>query len=119
VDGEEAGELRVDKEFQERNGHYDVTELRKLAAKGRWAKYAGNPVLKPGANGEWDSWTLAIINVLKVGEMCHMYYETGSKGVIDFQIGHAVSTDGIHWMKGPANPVIPFGEQGQWDDRET
>lgn len=119
ADGEEAGELRMDKKLRERNGHYDVTELRKLAAKGRWAKYAGNPVLKPGANGKWDSWTLATMNVLKVGDTCHMYYEAGRKGVIDFQIGHAVSTDGIHWVKDPVDPVIPFGQRGEWDDAET
>ncbi|MFC1605026.1 hypothetical protein ACFL5F_08375 [Planctomycetota bacterium] len=110
TDGEQVGE---------RNGHDDVTELRKLAGKGRWAKYAGNPVLEPGAKGQRDSWTLATMNVLKVGQMCHMYYEAGSKGVIDFQIGHAISADGIHWVKDPANPVIPFGQHGQWDDKET
>ena len=119
ADGEETRELRSDKELRERNGRYDVTELRKLAAKGRWAEYAGNPVLEPGAEGQWDSWTLATMNVLKVGGTSHMYYEAGSKGVIDFQIGHAVSTDGIHWVKDPANPVIPFGQSGEWDDAET
>jgi predicted GH43/DUF377 family glycosyl hydrolase len=110
VDGEED---------RKQNGRYDETELRKLATKGALKKYAGNPVLEPGAEGQWDSWTLATMNVLKVGDTCHMYYEAGSKGVIDFQIGHAVSADGIHWMKDPANPVIPFGEKGEWDDSET
>jgi len=33
ADSEEAGELRMDKKLRERNGRYDVTELRKLAAK--------------------------------------------------------------------------------------
>jgi hypothetical protein len=93
--------------------------LRELAGKCEWKKYPGNPVLKPGAEGEWDSWTLATMNVLKVGDTCHMYYEAGSKGVIDFQIGHAVSTDGVHWVKDQANPVIPFGESSEWDDMET
>lgn len=96
-----------------------MTELTKLAASDRWAKYEGNPVLTMGKGGEWDSWTLATMSVLKVGDTCHMYYEAGRKGVIDFQIGHAVSTNGIHWVKGPANPVIPFGERGAWDDIET
>ena len=119
ADGEEAGHVRMDKKLREQNGRYDVTELRKLAAKGRWVKYAGNPILKPGANGEWDSWTLATMNVLKVDKTCHMYYEAGREGVVDFQIGHAVSADGIHWVKDPANPVIPVSERGQWADKET
>lgn len=98
--------------------YYDVDRLRAHAGKGDWKKYAGNPVLQPGADGEWDSWTLATMNVLKVGDKCHMYYEAGRTGVIDFQIGHAISADGIRWVKDPANPVIPFGEHGEWDDAE-
>jgi hypothetical protein len=119
ADGEGVAELKMDGKPREENQLYVVTELRKLAAKDKWAKYAGNPVLTPGANGRWDSWTLATMNVLKVGETCHMYYEAGRKGVIDFQIGHALSADGINWVKDTANPVIPFGERGQWDDKET
>lgn len=101
------------------DGRCEVTDLGKLATKGMWAKYAGNPVLDLGAGGEWDCGTLATMNVLKVGDTCHMYYEAGRTGVLDFQVGHAVSTDGIHWEKDPANPVIPFGEDGEWDDAET
>ena len=96
-----------------------MTDLRKLAASDRWTKYEGNPVLIRGADGEWDSWTLATMSVLKVGDTCHMYYEAGSRGVTNFQMGHATSRDGIHWVKDPANPVIPFGERGTWDDAET
>jgi predicted GH43/DUF377 family glycosyl hydrolase len=99
--------------------HYDIRKLRELAGKGEWRKYSANPVLKSGTNGEWDSWTLATMSILKVGGICHMYYEGGRTGVKDFQIGHALSTDGIHWIKDPANPVLPFGEPGQWDDTET
>ncbi|MCD6287894.1 MAG: hypothetical protein J7M12_02140, partial [Candidatus Hydrogenedentes bacterium] len=99
--------------------HHRVVNLRDLAIAGRWHKYSGNPILEPGTQGQWDSWTLATMNVLKVGDMCHMYYEAGSKGVIDFQIGHAISEDGVHWTKDPANPVIPFGRHGAWDDTET
>jgi hypothetical protein len=111
--------LKLDSELQERDGRFTLTELNNLAGKDRWVKYAGNPVLNMGTSGAWDSWTLATMNVLKVDEKFHMYYEAGSKGVIDFQIGHAVSLDGIHWIKDQANPIIPFGEHGKWDDKET
>lgn len=96
-----------------------ITDLRTIAGKGEWKRFSGNPVIRLGANDEWDSWALASPNVLKVGETCHMYYEAGQKGVIDYQIGHAVSKDGVHWVKDTANPVIPFGTTGEWDDKET
>lgn len=98
---------------------FDLNDLSKLTVKGKWTKYTGNPALDLGAAGEWDSWTLATATVLKVGDTCHMYYEAGSGGVVDFQIGHAISTDGIQWVKDPANPIIPFGKTGDWDDKET
>jgi len=85
----------------------------------KWIQYSGNPVIELGAPDQWDSWALASPNVLKVGDTCHMYYEAGANGVIDYQIGHAVSTDGLNWVKDPANPVIPCGKSGEWDDKET
>ena len=97
----------------------EVTDPRTLATKGRWVTYEGNPVLDLGADGQWDCGTLATMSVLKVGDTYHMYYEAGVKGVRDYQNGHAVSTDGIHWVKDKANPVIPFGNKGKWDDSET
>lgn len=118
-DGKEANELMVDKNLKKSNEQNNFTEVRKLAGKDRWEKYADNPVLKLGENGDWDSWSLATMNVLKVGDTCHMYYEAGGSGLTDYQIGHAISTDGINWVKDPVNPVIPFGEQGEWDDKET
>lgn len=102
-----------------RSGRITTTELRKIAGHGEWSTYPWNPVIGPGAQDTWDSWNVATMNVLKVGDECHMYYEGGSIGVEDYQIGHAVSPDGVTWQKDPANPIIPFGERGDWDDRET
>jgi len=119
ADCEESRQSGTDNSYPGRNGRYDLIKLRGLAAEGEWKNYPGNPILEPGVKGQWDSWTLATMNVLKVGNTCHIYYEAGSKGVIDFQIGHAVSTDGINWVKDPANPVIPFGQRDEWDGAET
>ena len=104
---------------EEQQGSEGFRELRALAGKEGWKKYSGNPVLTVGTEGEWDSGTLATMSVLKVGDTLHMYYEAGVKGVEDYQMGHAVSTDGIHWEKDKANPVMPFGRKGEWDDAET
>ena len=106
-------------ETEEKKMGEGFPEVRALAGHGEWKKYSGNPVLTLGAQGQWDSGTLATMSVLKVGDTLHLYYEAGVKGVEDYQMGHAVSTDGIHWEKDQANPVMPFGPKGEWDDAET
>jgi hypothetical protein len=61
------------------------------------------------------------MSVLKVGDVCHMYYEAwgfreqDSTDYSTLQIGHATSRDGVHWTKDPANPVLPRGNGGSWD----
>jgi len=100
-----------------------VQQLRDMAGTDHWAVYPDNPVLRPGAKGEWDAGALGSMTVLKVGEVFHMYYEAwGSLGKegsgADYetlQIGHAVSPDGIHWVKDPANPVLRKGTGKDWD----
>ena len=37
-------------------------EVRALAGHGEWKKYSGNPVLTLGAQGQWDSGTLATMS---------------------------------------------------------
>jgi hypothetical protein len=61
------------------------------------------------------------MTVVQVGELLHMYYEAwGVRGesAADYkslQIGHATSTDGVKWVKDPANPVLPKGNGNDWD----
>jgi predicted GH43/DUF377 family glycosyl hydrolase len=90
--------------------------------------YAEDPVvLAPGADGEWDAGALGSMNILKVGDTYHMYYEAwgslSDAGTTDeyfsLQIGHATSKDGIKWVKDPENPVIPCGAEGEWDHEGT
>jgi predicted GH43/DUF377 family glycosyl hydrolase len=89
---------------------------KRLAGEGEWKDYGGNPIIEPGKAGEWDSW--AVMSV-KVGDTFHLYYEGGLTGCGDLQIGHATSTDGLHWVKDPANPVLRPGRQGEWDEGAT
>lgn len=93
---------------QERNGFKD---------------YAKNPVvLATGAAGEWDAGAIGSVSVIKAGTLYHLYYEAwrelSDKGTQEeyetLQIGHASSTDGIHWKKDPANPIIKKGAKGSW-----
>lgn len=89
---------------------------------------AENPVvLAPGINGEWDAGALGSMTVIKVRDTFHMYYEAwgalsneGTNGEYEsLQIGHATSIDGIKWDKDTANPVIPIGVEGEWDEDGT
>lgn len=90
--------------------------------------YDGNPILSPGTQGEWDAGALGTMSVLKVDNTFHMYYEawgrrSGTEWVKEdyysLQIGHATSTDGIHWSKDTSNPVLPKGAEGEWDHHGT
>jgi predicted GH43/DUF377 family glycosyl hydrolase len=90
--------------------------------------YAKDPVvLAPGSKGEWDAGALGSMTLLKVDDVYHMYYEAwgalshegSTDDYISLQIGHATSADGIKWEKDPANPVIPYGAEGEWDQDGT
>jgi len=88
---------------------------------GRWMIYPNNPVLRPGAKGEWDAGALGTMSVLKVGEVFHMYYEAWgvrsniAENYSSLQIGHATSGDGLNWTKDKASPVLPKGTGSAWD----
>jgi len=105
----------------------DIQQLRARISTGQWTNYPSNPVLKPGAKGEWDAGALGSMTVLKVGEVFHMYYEAwGTRGhngdsvdYLTLQIGHATSDDGLQWTKDPANPVLRKGDAGEWDHDGT
>jgi len=78
--------------------------------------YSGNPIIRPGGMGIWDSWAVMSMSVVKVDGVFHLYYEGGLTGCGDLQIGHATSTDGLHWHKDPASPVL---KRGEWDGGAT
>lgn len=101
---------------------FDRTELDKFAGSGEFRQSPVGAVLAPGSAGQWDAGSIGSISVIQVDGRLHMYYEAWAApndvGVLDFsslQIGHAVSTDGVHWVKDPANPVISRGQLGNWD----
>jgi predicted GH43/DUF377 family glycosyl hydrolase len=84
--------------------------------------------LTTGDPGEWDAGALGSMNVVKVGDIYHMYYEAwgvrseaswNREEYFSLQIGHAISLDGLHWKKDPINPVLPRGAEGEWDHYGT
>lgn len=106
---------------------FDQQTVRQLAGKKHFKAYAGNPVLSPGKRGAWDAGAIGSMTVVIVDGEFHMYYEAW--GVVDpansgvdyssLQIGHALSFDGVHWMKDSANPVVPKGVGDEWDASGT
>jgi len=63
-----------------------------------------SPVLETGAGGAWDSWTVYAPHVIQEGATYIMFY-AGFNGETS-QVGRATSTDGVNWVKEPANPVL-------------
>lgn len=76
----------------------------------QWTKHPSNPVLD-----KTQSWEnvggdgLGNPTVLYDGTLFHMWYHVSG-------IGYAVSTNGINWTKYQDNPVVPRGNDGEWDD---
>ncbi|MGE5458343.1 MAG: hypothetical protein ACM3RX_08305 [Methanococcaceae archaeon] len=70
-----------------------------------WTSQANEPVLKRGAAGLWDSYSVSVTSVLKDEQMYRMFY-TGRNGYANLPaVGMAVSQDGIHWEK-KAEPIV-------------
>ena len=121
------------------SGILTTDQVRKLAGQGFWQPYKGNPVVACGAEGEFDHAALGTPSVVKVGNIYHLYYETWEKpgaalavkGKFNFggritydrptgdymtlHLGHAISRDGVRWIKDPQNPVIARGKEDEWD----
>lgn len=91
---------------------------------GEWtAETELGAVLECGSSGEWDD-TYVGFNGLQVvfdddTSQFLIIYEGGDgdgPGYADIQTGLATSTDLVNWTKSSANPIIPNGSAGQWDD---
>jgi predicted GH43/DUF377 family glycosyl hydrolase len=80
-----------------------------------WTKYAGNPVLSPGAEGSPDDLDTVSPYVIFKDNLFHMWY--AGRGDSN-QIFYATSSDGIQWMKHAANPVLRLGGDFEWDNGE-
>ncbi len=72
-----------------------------------WEKH-GEPVLRPGASGDWDDESLWGCSVLKTRDGWEMFYSGSHSGAV--QIGYATSDDGIHWTRYDGNPIFTLEE---------
>lgn len=88
--------------------------LARAAGLKNWIKEAG-PVLPAGPRGAWDERGVADPFVLKAGGSFYMYF-LGQDRARRQRLGVAISTDGIHWTKSLANPILALGAPGAFDE---
>ncbi|MDI6803015.1 MAG: hypothetical protein QME58_04100 [Bacteroidota bacterium] len=79
-----------------------------------FTKYEGNPVLRVGHDGSWESKQVSHPRILFDGELYRMWY-AGNNDTCR-QIGYATSADGLTWAKYPGNPILRVGPRGAIDD---
>ena len=80
-----------------------------------WTKSGLNPIMSPGASGQWDDYTVMRPMVIKDGSNYKMWYNgTRSKDSL-YEIGYAASSDGTSWTKSGSNPVLTRGAGDKWD----
>ena len=77
-----------------------------------WQTSSNNPVLSPGPAGTWDDMAVAAATVIKDDDGYKMYYHGWSDPWGYWNIGLAISTDGVNWEKYP-EPVL-YAEDG-WE----
>ena len=80
-----------------------------------WTKDPSNPVLSPGASGDWDYPMSYFPTVVYDGSIFHMWYAGGGYqgDLLILDIGYASSPDGTIWTKYDGNPVLKRGGAGQ------
>lgn len=69
-----------------------------------WTRMGSTPVVAVGPIGAWDDHGVIVGVVLPVSGLYHLFY-TGANAT-SWGIGHATSSDGIHWTKDPGNPIL-------------
>jgi predicted GH43/DUF377 family glycosyl hydrolase len=79
-----------------------------------WTMDPNNPVLTPGADGEWDDVYVWGGPLIHDDAGFHLWY-TGYDGEHE-RIGYATSPDGSVWTRHESNPVVDVGPPGSFDE---
>lgn len=83
-----------------------------------WTRYSDEPIMIPEL--PWEGRSLMCPHVLWDEEqgLFKMWYSAGETYEPD-AIGYAVSADGVHWRKHPANPIFTPGKASWEQDKVT
>ncbi|MBM3474193.1 MAG: hypothetical protein FJX75_13070 [Armatimonadetes bacterium] len=78
-----------------------------------------NPILTPGAPGDWDDGVIESCDVIKDHDTYYLYYH-GTSAKTGYQVGAATAPHPLGpWTKHGSCPVLPVGPPGSWDDRHV
>jgi hypothetical protein len=72
-------------------------------------RYPGNPIIRVGPKGSWDSGTVGKRSIRKEGDYYYMIFEGSTDQPFEtarWSSGLARSTDLLTWEKWPGNPVL-------------
>ncbi len=96
--------------FQVKNAagtRYDIYAAESEMIGGTYKLVNSNqPVLSPGDSTAWDGAFVMHPWVVKDGDVYYMWY-SAHNGTDPHRLGMAKSTDGLNWVKSPANPILP------------
>ncbi len=84
-------------------------------AQTEWVQHPDNPIIGLGEPGEWDDGGRADPSVLFDGAVYHMWF-AGYDVSLSGGFGHATSVDGVEWTMDVNNPVLTYGDPGDWDE---
>jgi predicted GH43/DUF377 family glycosyl hydrolase len=85
------------------------------SADGKAWRKEPDPVLRTGPRGSWDERGVADPYVIRLGNFYYMYY-LGQDRARRQRLGVAQSSDGVHWYKLRANPLLELGPDGAFDE---
>ena len=77
-----------------------------------WTRFGSQPVLLPSSNAsDWDGIYIFRSTIIKIQGTYYMFYSgsdgnSGTGTPFAHGLGLATSTDGINWIKDPANPIF-------------
>jgi hypothetical protein len=78
-----------------------------------------NPILTPGASGDWDDGVIESCDVIKDHDTYYLYYH-GTSTKTGYQVGVATAPHPLgSWTKHGSGPVLPVGPPGSWDARHA
>src|SRR5262245_37982276 len=89
-----------------------------------WEKSQDNPVLSLSPKGKFDSQNIFAPAIVKHDGTYYLYYAGGPSGpqtgeeFINYQLGLATSTDGIHFRK-TGEPLLPLGSRDNFHATPT
>jgi predicted GH43/DUF377 family glycosyl hydrolase len=71
-----------------------------------WTKHPDNPIFTPADPSQWDGYSVDEPDIHYWDGTYHMWYKGWKKPFGVSWIGHATSSDGVHWERDPDNPVL-------------